>query len=90
MGNKGLSAVFQEERQSERDEVIKASKAVVKPDTRKLPPSRQGKHQIATWIPPEALQEVKIAVAMRGGSIEDFVRDAVNAELKAMGRPPIA
>lgn len=62
----------------------------VKTDTRKLPPTRKGKKNLSTWVDPKVHQEVRIAAAMRGCSIEDFVRDALNSELKAMGRLPIA
>ena len=89
-GIRELGDVFNQEKESERKEVIKSSGSVVKPDTRILPPSRQGKKQVATWVSPEAHQEVKIAAAMRNCSIEEFVRAAVNSELVAMGRPPIA
>ena len=43
MENRELSEVFNQEKDTERQEVLKASDAVVKPDTRTLPPSRQGK-----------------------------------------------
>ena len=89
-GMRELGDVFNQEKESERKEVIKASGSVVKPDTRILPPSRQGKKQVATWVSPEGHQEVKIAAAMRNCSIEEFVSAAVNSELTAMGRPPIA
>ena len=90
MENKELSDVFNQEKQTERQEVLKASDAVVKPDTRTLPPSRQGKKQVATWVSPEGHQAVKIAAAMRNCTVEEFAREAINAELRAMGKPPIA
>ena len=90
MENQDLSEVFNQEKTAERQEVRNASDAVVKPDTRNLPPSRKGKKQVATWVTPEGHQAVKIAAAMRNCTVEAFTRDAINAELRAMGRPPIA
>ena len=88
--NKTLGDAFSKEQRTEREAVIKNSKAIVKPDTRKLPASRKGKKQVATWVRPEGHQQVKIAAALRDCTIEGFVRDALNAELRAMGRSPIA
>ena len=90
MSSRTLEAALQKEKEKSEQEVNKASKAVVKPDTRKLPATRSGKKNLSTWVSPEAHTEVKVIAAKENKSIEDVVRDAVNLKLGQHGLPPIA
>ena len=78
------------EKDNEQQAVNKASKAVVKEDTRKLPPTRVGKKNLSTWVTPEAHTEMKIIAAKEGKNLEDVLRDGVNMKLGQHGLPPIA
>ena len=90
MSNKSLEAALAAEEEKSQNEVRKASKSIVKEDTRKLPPTRAGKKNLSTWVSPEAHQEMKIIAAKENKKLEDVVRDGVNKKLKEYGVPPIA
>ena len=90
MGDKSLEAALAAEKENEQKAVSKASKAVVKEDTRKLPPTRVGKKNLSTWVTPEAHTEMKIIAAKEGKNLEDVLRDSVNLKLGQHGLPPIA
>lgn len=90
MGDKSLEAALAAEKENEHQAVSKASKAVVKEDTRKLPPTRVGKKNLSTWVTPEAHTEMKIIAAREGKNLEDVLRDGVNLKLIEHGLPPIA
>ena len=90
MPDKTLEEALAEEQTKEQDAVAKASKSVVKPDLRKLPPTRAGKKKLSTWVDPEVHQEMKIIAAKEDKTIEDVVRDGVNLKRIQHGLPPIA
>lgn len=90
MSDKSLESALDAEQEESRLAVNKVSKAVVKEDTRKLPPTRVGKKNLSTWVSPEAHTEVKIIAAKEGKNLEDVVRDGINLKLVEHGLPPIA
>ena len=90
MKDKSLEEALEAEKENEQQEVLKASKAVVKPDTRRLPRTRKGKKNLSTWVSPEVHQDMKIIAAKENKTIEDVLRDGVNLKRRQHGLPPIA
>ena len=87
---KALDEIFAEERASEQKQVFETSKAVVKPETRDLPPSRQGKRPAQLWLSPEAHKQLRILAAHLEKSMEQVGVDGLNAVFVENGLPPIA
>ena len=77
---------LEEKKGNEQQAVTQASK----PDTRKLPPTRAGKKQLATWVSAKVHQEMKIIAAKEDKTIEDVVREGVNLKRIQHGLLPIA
>ena len=87
---KALDTIFNEKRESEQRKVVETSESVVKPETRDLPPSRQGKRPIQIWVLPEAHKQARILAAHLEKSMEQVGVDGLNAVFVENGLPPIA
>lgn len=85
-----LESALAEKRDEERKTVIEVSEAVVKPDTRKLPPTRVGKKQLSTWVHPEVHTDLKVIAAKEGTTLEGVMLKAVNLLRIQHGLPPTA
>ena len=69
---------------------LRPLEAVVKPETRDLPPSRQGKRPAQLWLSPEAHKQLRILAAHLEKSMEQVGVDGLNAVFVENGLPPIA
>ena len=87
---KALDTIFAEKRSSEQKQVVNKSKSVVKPETRDLPPSRQGKRPVQLWLSPEAHKQLRVLAAEKEVSMEQVGVDGLNAVFAENKLPPIA
>ena len=56
----------------------------------KVPPSRRGKRHISGYFEPEVFRQVKIICAENDLTVNEVLKDALNALFVNKGKPPIA
>ena len=55
-----------------------------------LPPSRQGKSRLETWVSRDAKKQLRILAVEEEKSQDQLLRDGLNMLFRNHGRPPIA
>lgn len=56
----------------------------------KLPPSRQGKSRLETWVSRDAKKQLRLLAVEEEKSQDQLLRDGLNLLFRSHGRPPIA
>ena len=87
---KTLAQLMKEDEGKEVTESEASAHVEPQKDNEKLPPSRQGKRPYTIWIPEDAHKVIRVLAAEDDISQEQVGRNALNAYLRQLGRPPIA
>ena len=85
-----LAELMQEN--DEKESLKKESSAPVAkhPENEKLPPSRQGKSRLETWVSRDAKKQLRLLAVEEEKSQDQLLRDGLNMLFRSHGRPPIA
>ena len=67
-----------------------ATSAVEKTTQSDLPPSRQGKSRLETWVTRDAKKQLRLLAVEEDKSQDQLLRDGLNMLFRSHGRPPIA
>ena len=59
-------------------------------ENEKLPPSRQGKSRLETWVSRETKKQLQLLAIEEEKTQDQLLRDGLNMLFRSHGRPPIA
>lgn len=59
-------------------------------ENEKLPPSRQGKSRLETWVSRETKKQLQLLAIEEEKTQDQLLRDGLNMVFRSHGRPPIA
>ena len=90
MQKKKLTDAFNERKEKVETVAASGTSAVEKITQSSLPPSRQGKSRLETWVGKEAKKQLRLLAVEEEKSQDQLLRDGLNMLFRHHGRPPIA
>lgn len=85
-----LAELMQENDEKESRKKESSAPAAKHSENEKLPPSRQGKSRLETWVSRDAKKQLRLLAVEEEKSQDQLLRDGLNLLFRSHGRPPIA
>ena len=85
-----LAELMQENDEKESFKKESPAPAAKQSENEKLPPSRQGKSRLETWVSRETKKQLRLLAIEEEKTQDQLLRDGLNLLFRSHGRPPIA